>query len=152
MVWKGEQISPLGPSTQTKIPRKPVSQGAEIKTIADAQSGVILGLGLVERKERERQKQYASEFREGTAGVLRLSQPFQGTRRAFVADSAFACQDTSPAGTSRPVLDRAGEDSLRWILKKQHFLSGLADLMTRRLSSNGKRYTIQLKNVCNVLV
>ncbi|DAZ93699.1 TPA: hypothetical protein N0F65_009250 [Lagenidium giganteum] len=84
----------LGLPHKTKIPLKPVSQGAEIKTIADAQSGVILGLELVEGKERQRQKQYASEFGEGTAVVLRLSQPFQGTRRTVVADSAFASVKT----------------------------------------------------------
>lgn len=47
--WYGKEAKyhHLGLPHKTKIPRKPMSQGAEIKIIADAMSGVIVGIELV---------------------------------------------------------------------------------------------------------
>ncbi|OWY90602.1 hypothetical protein PHMEG_00041199 [Phytophthora megakarya] len=53
-------------------------KGTELKSIADGESGVLLGLELVEGKDRQRAKQYYREYGEGTAVVLRLAAPYKG--------------------------------------------------------------------------
>ncbi|DAZ98941.1 TPA: hypothetical protein N0F65_001380 [Lagenidium giganteum] len=87
--WYGTEAKNhhLGLPHKTKIPRKPMSQGAEIKTIADAESGVL-------GKLRQRGKQFTHQFGEGTAITLRLTSPFYGSRRIVVGDSAFASVKT----------------------------------------------------------
>ncbi|GMF26894.1 unnamed protein product [Phytophthora lilii] len=79
---------------KTKIVRKPEGLGAELKAIADGDTGIILSLELVEGSTRQRQKPYAAEYGEGTAVVLRLAERFRGTGRTVVADSAFASVKT----------------------------------------------------------
>ncbi|OWZ13602.1 hypothetical protein PHMEG_00013046, partial [Phytophthora megakarya] len=59
---------------KTKITRKPEGKGTELKSIADGESGV-------EGQARQRSKQYAREYGEGTAVVLRLAKPYDGTGR-----------------------------------------------------------------------
>ncbi|KAG1702609.1 hypothetical protein DVH05_009558 [Phytophthora capsici] len=78
----------------TKIARKPEGKGTELKAIADGDSGVLLRLKVVEGTVRQRQKQYCSQFGEGTSIVLRLAEPYKGTGRTIVADSAFASVKT----------------------------------------------------------
>ncbi|OQR88144.1 hypothetical protein THRCLA_22900 [Thraustotheca clavata] len=77
----------------TKIQRKPEGIGEEIKTIACAETSILLQLDLVEGV-RQAGKQYQKELGSGTATVLRLSQPYFGTGRTVVADSAFASVKT----------------------------------------------------------
>ncbi|EGZ30653.1 hypothetical protein PHYSODRAFT_421212, partial [Phytophthora sojae] len=79
---------------KTKIPRKPEGVGAELKAIADGDSGVLLGLDLMEGAERQRQKPYHALFGEGSAIVLRFSEVYKGSGRTVVADSAFASVNT----------------------------------------------------------
>ena len=74
---------------QTKIKRKPRGVGAEAKAICDGQSGVMLRLDFMEGQERQHQKQYFAEYGEGTAVAMRLSQPWAGSGRYTVMDSAF---------------------------------------------------------------
>jgi hypothetical protein len=77
---------------KTKIIRKPEGKGAELKSIADGETG--LGLELVEGKHIQQTKQYSVEFGEGTAVVLRFAQNYQSSGRTIVADSAFASVKT----------------------------------------------------------
>jgi hypothetical protein len=79
---------------QTKIIRKPVSKGTEIKAIADGQTGILLGLDIMEGKEKQHLKRYHDQYGEGTAIVLRLSEPYKSSGRTVVADSAFASVKT----------------------------------------------------------
>ncbi|OWY99251.1 hypothetical protein PHMEG_00029778 [Phytophthora megakarya] len=94
--WKGKEADYChdGLPHKTKIARKPEGKGTELKSIADGESGVLLGLELVEGQGRQRSKQYAREYGEGTAVVLRLAKPYGGTGRTIVADSAFASVKT----------------------------------------------------------
>ncbi|KAJ8535180.1 hypothetical protein ON010_g13558 [Phytophthora cinnamomi] len=79
---------------KTKLVRKPEGLGVELKAIADGDTGIILGLELVEGSAQQRQKAYAAEYGEGTVVVLRLAEPYRGTGRTVVADSAFASVKT----------------------------------------------------------
>ncbi|OWY95099.1 hypothetical protein PHMEG_00034987, partial [Phytophthora megakarya] len=94
--WKGREGKYChdGLPHKTKIARKPEGKGTELKSIADGESGVLLGLELVEGKDRQRAKQYYREYGEGTAVVLRLAAPYKGSGRTIVADSAFASVKT----------------------------------------------------------
>ncbi|OWZ00088.1 hypothetical protein PHMEG_00028803 [Phytophthora megakarya] len=74
----------------TMIARKPEVKGTELKSFADGESGVLLGIELVEEACRQRTNQYAREYGEGTAVILRLAEPYRGTGRTIVDDSAFA--------------------------------------------------------------
>jgi hypothetical protein len=74
---------------QTKIKRKPRGVGAEAKAAADGESGVIIQLDFMEGEARQRNKQYYAEYGEGTAVCMRLAQPWAGSGRYFVMDSAF---------------------------------------------------------------
>ncbi|ETM36547.1 hypothetical protein L914_16788 [Phytophthora nicotianae] len=47
-------------------------KGTELNSLADGDSGVLLGLELVEGAVRQRQMAHFSELGEGTAVVLRL--------------------------------------------------------------------------------
>ncbi|ETN00434.1 hypothetical protein PPTG_24270 [Phytophthora nicotianae INRA-310] len=48
----------------------------------------------MEGAHRQRQKAYNADFGEGTAVVLRLAQPYAGSGRTVVADSAFSSVKT----------------------------------------------------------
>ncbi|KAG1688951.1 hypothetical protein DVH05_002937 [Phytophthora capsici] len=74
--WKGRDVKYChdGIPHKTKIVRKPEGLCAELKAIADGDTGVILCLELVEGAVRQSQKTYAAEYGEGTAVVLRLSE------------------------------------------------------------------------------
>jgi len=74
----------------TKIPRKPEGIGAELKAVACSTTGLLLRLEVMEGKQRQSQKPYASEFGEGTAVVLRLTHDFKGSGRTVIGDSAFS--------------------------------------------------------------
>ena len=96
VAWKGieQKYHHLGVPHKTKIPRKPVSQGVELKAIADGDTGILMGIEIVEGKERQRRKAFAADLGEGTALTLRLASPFKSTGRTVVADSAFASVKT----------------------------------------------------------
>ncbi|EGZ15938.1 hypothetical protein PHYSODRAFT_509615 [Phytophthora sojae] len=94
--WKGRDAKYThdGLPHVTKIARKPEGKGTELKSLADGDSGVLLGLELMEGTARQRRKEYCSEFGEGTSVVLRLTEKYKGTGRTVVADSAFASVKT----------------------------------------------------------
>ncbi|GMF65594.1 unnamed protein product [Phytophthora lilii] len=79
--WKGREGKYCydGIPHKTKIVRKPEGLGAELKGIADGDTGIILSLELIKGSTRQRQKPYAAEYGEGTAVVLRLAERFRGT-------------------------------------------------------------------------
>ncbi|GMF59478.1 unnamed protein product [Phytophthora fragariaefolia] len=89
--WQGKEGKYCydGIPHKTKIPRKPEGVGAELNAIADGDSGVLLGLDLMEGAEHQRQKPYHALFGEGTAIVLRLSEVYKGSGCTVVAESAF---------------------------------------------------------------
>lgn len=91
--WKGRKSKCTHASLphKTKIARKPEGKGTELKLIADGDTGILLGLDLVESVQRQRQKAYRYHFREGAAVVLRLSEQYRGS---VVADSAFSSVKT----------------------------------------------------------
>ncbi|KAF4149303.1 Transposase IS4 [Phytophthora infestans] len=94
--WKGKEAKYALDRLphMTKIARKPERKGTELKAIADGESGVLLRLEVVEGTVRQRQKQYCSQFGEGASIVLRLAEPYKGTRRTIIADSTFASVKT----------------------------------------------------------
>ncbi|GMF17700.1 unnamed protein product [Phytophthora lilii] len=94
--WQGseEKYTHDGIPHLTKIQRKPEGVSAELKSIGDGDTGSLLGLEIMEGAQRQRQKAYNAEFGEGTAVVLRLAQPYAGSGRTVVADSAFASVKT----------------------------------------------------------
>ncbi|ETN07349.1 hypothetical protein PPTG_13281 [Phytophthora nicotianae INRA-310] len=63
-VWKGREakFTHDGLPHKTKIARKPEGKGTELKFLADGDSGVLLGLELVEGVALQRQKAHFSEF------------------------------------------------------------------------------------------
>jgi len=79
---------------QTKIIRKPQGVGAEIKAIADGESGILLGLDIMEEKEAMREKEYVAEWGAGTAVCLRLMQPYAEQQKILIANSAFSSVKT----------------------------------------------------------
>eukprot|EP00731_Ephydatia_muelleri_P012032 Em0006g926a len=78
----------------TKIIRKPKGVGTEIKCVADGLVGIMLRIEICEGKEAESKKKW-SHLPAGTAQTLRLSEPWHGTGRIIVADSAFSSVTTA---------------------------------------------------------
>ena len=62
----------------------------EIKNIACTQSGIMMGIEIVGPKEEMRMRRHTPAYGPGTALLLRLSEPWRGSGRLVVADSAFA--------------------------------------------------------------
>ena len=78
----------------TKIIRKPKGVGTEMKCLADGVVGIMLQLDIYEGKEAEAQMKW-SHLPAGTAQTLRLSDPWHGSGRIVVADSAFSSVTTA---------------------------------------------------------
>ena len=78
----------------TKIIRKPKEIGTEIKCLADGVVGIMLRLEICQGKEAECRKKW-SHLPAGTARTLRVSEPWHGTGRILVADSAFLSVTTA---------------------------------------------------------
>lgn len=94
--WKGlcQLFMADGIPHQTKIQRKPEGVGAELKALADGESGILIGVDIMEEKAAMAQKPYAQQYGAGAGVCLRLCQPYSGTPRLLVADSAFASVKT----------------------------------------------------------
>ena len=94
--WKGlsSLFDAFGLPHQTKIIRKPEGTGAEMKSVACAESLVILRVDIMEGREQNRLKQWSQQYGEGTAVVLRLCSPWAGSGRIVIADSAFSSVKT----------------------------------------------------------
>ena len=78
-----------------KIKRKPKGVGCEAKTIADALSGIMIGIELNEGKERNARKRWHSTHGATTSTTLRLTQPWHGSGRIVVDDSWFSSVKTA---------------------------------------------------------
>lgn len=78
---------------KTKLARKP-EEGTEHKAIANGDSGILLGLELVEGAARRREKARTAQFGEGTAIVLCLAHQYRGSERTIVTDNAFVSMKT----------------------------------------------------------
>ena len=81
----------LGMPHVTKIPRKPEPVGLELKDMCDGESGIMLYLEIMEGKEIMDRKAFTGGGNKaGTAHCLRCTQPWHGSGRVLVGDSAFA--------------------------------------------------------------
>lgn len=77
--------------------RKPRSTGCEIKACSDSQSGIMMRLEFLEGKLHQSLKEYVQNYGLSAAMVLRLTQPWFGTNRTVVGDSAFSSMRTVEA-------------------------------------------------------
>ena len=82
---------------QTKIARKPEGVGSEIRCLIDGKTLVMLQLELQESKEEMAKKRFLEEvnYLAGTAGTLRLAEPWFNSGRTIYGDSAFASVNTA---------------------------------------------------------
>jgi hypothetical protein len=78
----------------TKIIRKPRGVGAEMKAICDGQSNIMMGLEVLEGKERQAMKLFNATHGASTAVTMRLAYPWRHSGRTIVADSAFSSVKT----------------------------------------------------------
>jgi len=90
--WEGTDFkwSAEGMPHVTKIARKPKGVGAELKSCADGQSGIMLRLEIQEGAEAMKDKKWADVYKYHTAVTLRLTEPWHGSNRTVNGDSAFA--------------------------------------------------------------
>ena len=93
--WYGKGDRPGGLPRVIKIKRKPKGVGCEAKTIADALSGIMIGIELKEGKERNARKRWHSTHGATTSTTLRLTQPWHGSGRIVVGDSWFSSVKTA---------------------------------------------------------
>lgn len=101
--WEGKELKyhPKGCPHVTKIPRKPVPCGMEGKSSCDGESNIMLRIEIQEGKDAMTEKRYQNRETGGykfhTAITLRSVEPWFGTNRLVVADSAFASVATAKA-------------------------------------------------------
>ena len=93
--WYGKGDRPGGLPRVIKIKRKPKGVGCEAKTIADALSGIMIGIELNEGKQRNARKRWHSIHGATTSTTLRLTQPWHGSGRIVVGDSWFSSVKTA---------------------------------------------------------
>lgn len=98
-MWYGRdgEYSTEGLPHVTKIKRKPRGVGAEMKSICDGESNIMLRLEIMEGSERQKLKPYHAEYGSGTSITMRLCETWRGSGRTVVADSAFASVKTLQA-------------------------------------------------------
>jgi hypothetical protein len=91
--WKAEGMPHL-----QKIMRKPQGVGAEMKALADGQTGIMMFIDIMEGKKRQKFKKFAKvdgiTLKEGTAITLRCCEKYFGSGRVVHADSAFSSVET----------------------------------------------------------
>ena len=97
--WEGKEAkwSSDGMPQVTKIFRKPKGIGAELKAAADGESCVIIRLEIQEGKAAMAAAKYMTTHAAHTAITLRLVEPWFGTKRIIIGDSAFASLATCVA-------------------------------------------------------
>ena len=93
--WYGKGDRPGGLPRVIKIKRKPKGVGCEAKTIADALSGIMIGIELNEGKEQNARKRWHSTHGATMSTTLRLTQPWHGSGRIVVGDSWFSSVKTA---------------------------------------------------------
>jgi hypothetical protein len=90
--WMGKDHRHIGGMCHvTKIIRKPVGVGCEIKNCCCAKTGVMLTLELVPNKHGAPREFDDAGVGKNAACLLRLIKPFKGSGRTVVADSGFGC-------------------------------------------------------------
>jgi hypothetical protein len=98
-MWKGldgKIAGIFGLPHKTKIARKPEGVGAEMKTLACVETGLIIKADLMEGVERNAQKNYADQGA-GTGTSLRLTEAYHRSGRVLIGDSWFASVQTCVA-------------------------------------------------------
>ncbi len=90
--WEGKELKwdSNGMPHVMKVVRKPKGIGCEVKCIADCQTGIMLVLEIQEGKAENILKKFADMYAFHIAITLRLSEPWFGSFRTLIADSAFA--------------------------------------------------------------
>ena len=76
------------------IPRKPEPVGFELKSMADAESGVMLWLELQRTSVPNEQREW-SGLGSNCGWTIRATQQYHCTGRLLIGDSAFACVKTA---------------------------------------------------------
>ena len=71
------------------VGRKPDDKGAELHTVADGQSGIMVNFEPYEGKAAMADRKFCRDYQATTATTLRLVEPFFGTGRIVIADSWF---------------------------------------------------------------
>jgi hypothetical protein len=97
--WEGDDITERHdglPHRSVEL-RKPRDRGTEFKAICDGKSNIMLGLEMLEGKERMQVKEHCAQFGPATACTMRLASPYRGTRRIVIGDSWFASMKTVKA-------------------------------------------------------
>ena len=127
----------VGLPHQTKIIRKPVGVGTELKNVADGQTRIMLRLEIQEAKEKMKDAAWMREYGAGTSMVMRLCKPWFASDRTVVADSAFAS-----VKTARALQEKCG---LRFIgmVKTAHREFPLSYLSKTPLPTRGQHAVLQ---------
>jgi hypothetical protein len=79
------------------VGRKPTDKGAEVHTVCDGQSGIMVGGEVFEGAAAMEHAKYCDRYQKSTALTLRLVEPFFATGRIVVADSWFGSVQTALA-------------------------------------------------------
>ena len=87
-VWKGSETA----HRVEGMPRKTEGVGAEMKSLCDSSSGILLRL---EGKQRQATMEFHGEYGEGTVVTFCLTKDYCGINRTVHADSAFSSMKTS---------------------------------------------------------
>ena len=86
---------------KTKIIRKPEGVGAELKSLCDDESGILLHLEIMEGKETQAVKEFSDIYPSSIALTLRITKKYFGTGITVHADSAFGSVSCAVALASR---------------------------------------------------
>lgn len=78
----------------TKIIRKPLGIGIELKAACDGDTNCLMKLEIQEGALPMRVKEYHDQFGYSTAVTLRLTKPWHGSGRTVIGDSAFGSLKT----------------------------------------------------------
>ena len=98
--WRGKDgdFCSNGMRHITSIEREPKGVGCELKNCADADTKIILQLEIQEGASIMANKEYIAEYKlAGTAQLLCLTEPWNGSERVISADSTFASVTTAIA-------------------------------------------------------
>lgn len=105
LAWKGaekyECIFAL--PHKTKIMRKPQGIGAELKSLADGESGILVNLEFMEGRDAQALKEFCDVYQSSIALTLRAVRHYFGTGITLHADSAFSSVATAKALRSRGI-------------------------------------------------
>ena len=88
---------------KTKIMRKPQGIGAELKSLADGESGILVNLEFMEGRDAQALKEFCDVYPSSIALTLRAVRHYFGTGITLHADSAFSSVATAKALRSRGI-------------------------------------------------